>query len=177
MKKLLTLLLLTFCISSVYAQGENEISRKRQIETTESEKLNKGGTVKGIYIKKKADGLFEIKLNDEVLEVNTDAKIIKGPGKSKGGATQQGAKGLPLKGHIVKGGKNPGPNHKILSPNEDGSYFLPKEWGAGNYRLEILFPDTEPSIIVLINIDEDGTASIQPGSNFRGNGSPKAAGF
>lgn len=177
MKKLLTLLSLTFCISSAYAQDENQISRKRQIETTESEKLTKVGTETSIYIKKKADGLFEIRLNDEVLEVNTNAKIIKGPGKSKGGANQSGSRGLPVKGSTVKGGKNPGPNHKILSANEDGSYTLPKEWGAGNYRLEIILPDTEPSVIVLLTIDETGTARIQPGSNFKGAGSPKQAGF
>lgn len=69
-------------------------------------------------------------------------------------------KGLPVKGQIVKGGRNPGPNTRTIKIAEDNTFELPADWKSGNYKLSIIGYATN-EIIIEIAIDDDGNAAIQ----------------
>ena len=106
------------------------------------------GTVKGVnvMIMPSAEGITVLFPDDIAFEVNETEKIIKGPGKWKGGATQSGSKGLPVRGQIVKGGKNPGTNTKIISSIAPNTYAIPEEWTEdGEYLLQIIYETADKS--------------------------------
>ena len=106
------------------------------------------GTVKGVnvMIMPSAEGITVLFPDDIAFEVNETEKIIKGPGKWKGGATQSGARGLPIRGSIVKGGKSPGANTKVISSIAPNTYSIPEEWTEdGEYVLQIIYETADKS--------------------------------
>ncbi len=140
------------------------------------------GTEKGVnvMIMPSAEGITVLFPDDIAFEVNETEKIIKGPGKSKGGANASGARGgLPVKGdkftQIVKGGKKPGANTKIISSNAPNTYAIPEEWTEdGEYVLQIIYETADKSKLL------SEFVLSKKGTNFqvaKGAGSPKSAGF
>ncbi len=84
--------------------------------------------------------------------------------------------GLPVKGSTVKGGKNPGAGHKII-PSTNGGYLIEQN-GPGNYKMEIDMRASGGQIFIIdYQIDENNNIILQPSTNFKGAGSPKASGF
>lgn len=135
------------------------------------------GTVKGVnvMIMPSAEGITVLFPDDIAFEVNETEKIIKVPGRSKGGATASGSKGLPVKGAIVKGGRNPGPNTKVISSIAPNTYAIPEEWTEdGEYVLQIIYETADKSKLLSEFVLSKKGANYQVA---KGAGSPKAAGF
>jgi hypothetical protein len=142
MKKILTVIALMICTSQIFAQAERAINESGVSVKTEPKKAKahrKGwdGTVKGgsIQIVPTEGGVIIIFPNNVAFKVNeaeegiTETKIKPSDLSS--------TTGQPIGGIIVKGGKNPGGQMKVISPNASNTYDLPTDWANGEYALTI----------------------------------------
>lgn len=131
----------------IFAQVEKGITQsgvsvKSDPKKPKSNRKGWDGTVKGgnIQIVSSEEGVIIIFPNNIAFKVNEaeaniTETIIKNSDLSRT-AVQ------PIGGIIVKGGKNPGGQMKIITPNASNGYNLPSDWVDGDYKLTIVHEET-----------------------------------
>ena len=128
------------------ANQESEVTRRTSMNVTVpkqtqgatfGERKGWDGTVKGVSIQflPSQEGLIVVFPDNIGFKVNeAEASItetkVKHSELSRTAAT-------PIKGIIVKGGRNPGGQMKVIVPNASNGYDLPTNWTDGEYALTV----------------------------------------
>jgi len=145
--KILCLLLLTVIFSSVFGQtgttnkkGINEKGLPKQTQgATFGERKGWDGSVKGnkIQIVSTEDGIAVIFPNKIAYKIKpANGSIVH---TDAGTAAQNRMASTPIKGIIVKGGKNPGGQMRGIDKKDVRFYELPTDWTDGSYTLQISY--------------------------------------
>jgi len=179
--KILFILLLTGSFSSVFGQvektnrkgiSENGVTEQTQ-GATFGERKGWDGSIKGnkIEIVSAEDGIAVIFPNGIAYKikpangsiVHTDASI----------AAQNRMASTPIKGIIVKGGKNPGGQMRGIDKKDVRHYEFPADWADGNYLVQISYEpetaetETSPEITTANNLRGKTKGKIvKAGGNF-----------
>ena len=131
----------------IFAQVEKGITQsgvsvKSDPMKPKSNGKNWDGTVKGgnIQIVSSEKGVIIIFPNNIAFKVNeAEANITETIIKT---SDLSHTAGQPIGGIIVKGGRNPGGQMKIITSNASNGYNLPSDWADGDYKLTIIHEAT-----------------------------------
>jgi len=165
--KILCLLLLTGSFSSVFGQtgttnkkGINENGLPKQTQgATFGERKGWDGSIKGnkIEIVSTEDGIAVIFPDNIAYKIKpANGSIVH---TDAGTAAQNRMASTPIKGIIVKGGKNPGGQMRGIDKKDVRFYELPSDWTDGSYTLQISY-ESEP--------DETTNTETSPANNAKG---------
>lgn len=149
--KILFILLLAGSFSSVFGQtgttnkkGINEKGLPRQTQgATFGERKGWDGSIKGnkIEIVSTEDGIAVIFPNNIAYKIKpANGSIVH---TDAGTAAQNRIASTPIKGIIVKGGKNPGGQMRGIDKKDVRFYELPADWIDGSYLVQVSYePET-----------------------------------
>jgi len=145
--KILFILILTGIFSSVFGQtgtpnkkGINENGLPKQTQGSAfGERKGWDGSVKGnkIQIVSTEDGIAVIFPDNIAYKIKPDNGSI--VHTDAGTAAQNRMASTPIKGIIVKGGKNPGGQMRGIDKKDVRFYELPADWTDGSYILQISY--------------------------------------
>jgi len=149
--KILFILLLAGSFSSVFGQtgttnqkGINEKGLPKQTQgATFGERKGWDGSIKGnkIEIVSTEDGIAVIFPNNIAYKIKpANGSIVH---TDAGTAAQNRMASTPIKGIIVKGGKNPGGQMRGIDKKDVRFYELPTDWTDGSYLVQVSYePET-----------------------------------
>ena len=171
--KILFALLLTVSLSTVFGQvettnqkgiQENGVTEKSTVPkqtqgATFGERKGWDGSVKGnkFEIIPADGGITVIFPNDIAYKIDDAKGSVK---EVKGNTTSQNrVSSTPIRGIIVKGGKNPGGQMRGIDKKDIRFYELPVDWTDGSYSLQISYES---------ETDETTSTETAPSNNAKG---------
>lgn len=128
--------------SQIFAQAERAINEsgvsvKKEPKKPKAHRKGWEGTVKGGSIRiVPAEGGFIIIFPNNVAFKANEAERSITETKIKPSDLNL-TTGTPIGGIIVKGGKNPGGQMKVIAPNSSNTYDIPTDWADGEYALTV----------------------------------------